>query len=189
MPYTIVLTPPSDQSLKYVEASQALCRDNQPQYLLNTNGTSSPHITVIQFDCSSNIAQNVWSSMCDTVRKGRFEPFSPLFIGISFIDGVDIYQGTTWVELAVKRGDESSPIMKVHYAALEVLQQHGLQPLNASGSDYRPHLTLGRINMPKHLETWSKDLLMNPGKFQLEFGLSDEKWQYAQRLEIFYSNT
>ncbi len=185
MPYTIVLTPPADQAIKYVEVSEEICSRHQPQYLLNTSGASSPHITVIQFDCSPNIAQKVWSSMSDRMEAENYESFTPIFIGISFIDGVGPYEGTTWVELAVKRGDNSSPIMKVHLAAVEVLKQYGLTPLNAAESDYRPHLTLGRIHLPKQIETWPKDLFVNTGRFNLEFGLSDEKWQYAETFGIF----
>lgn len=29
-----------------------------------------------------------------------------------------------------------------------------------------------------------KNLCDNPGNFKLEFGLSDEKWQYAKTLEL-----
>ena len=75
--------------------------------------------------------------------------------------------------------------MKVHYTALEVLEQFGLKPLNACDNDYRPHLTLARITMPEQTKTWPKNLCVNPGNFKLEFGLSDEKWQYAQPLGSF----
>ena len=180
MPYTIVLTPSSDQILKYVEASQALYSDYQPSYLLAADGSSSPHITVVQFDCDSpDLANEVWVYMCDKMREEELEPFEPPFTGVSFIEGVGSYIGTTWVELSVQRGDEHSPIMRVHYAALEALKHFNLKPLNAVGNNYRPHLTLARIVMPKQMEVWPKKLYANPGHFTLEFGLSDEKWQYV----------
>ena len=186
MPYTIVLTPPTDQAMKYVEASQALYRNYQPSYLLAADGSSSPHITVVQFDCDSpDIANEIWVYMCDKMREEQFEPFEPPFTGISFIEGVGPYVGTTWVELSVKRGDENSPIMRVHYAALEALKHFNLEPLNAVGNNYRPHLTLARIVMPEQMNIWSKNLYANIGNFNLEFGLSDEKWQYAHNLGIF----
>jgi hypothetical protein len=75
--------------------------------------------------------------------------------------------------------------MKVHQAAVNVLKRFGIKPLNATGNDYRPHLTLARIVMPKQMEVWSKGLFENPGNFQLEFGLSDERWQYARTLSVF----
>ncbi|MCK4934998.1 MAG: hypothetical protein KAR79_05375 [Simkaniaceae bacterium] len=184
--YTIVLTPPADQTAKYIEVSQALYSQYQPQYLLNAYGTSSPHITVVQFDCDSpSLAQEIWKSMCEKMAEEKFETFAPLFAGVSFIEGVGLYEGTTWVELAVKRGDKTSPIMKVHHTAVNVLKTFGLTPLNASCSDYRPHLTLARIVMPKQMEVWSKNLCENPGNFRLEFGLSDEHWQYARTFSIF----
>jgi hypothetical protein len=186
MPYTIVLTPPAEQSIKYVEASQILYSDCQPSYLLTQDGTSSPHITVVQFDCKSfDLAHKVWTKTCEEMSKENILPFTPPFIGVAFIEGSGLYENTTWVELSIKRGDKNSPIMKVHYAALEVLAQFGLKPLNACGNDYRPHLTLARIVMPELMRTWSKNLCENPGNFKLEFGLSDEKWQYAQTIEIF----
>jgi len=186
MPYTIVLTPPPEQAAKYVEVSQALYSHYQPHYLLNANGTSSPHITVVQFDCESpDHAQEVWAGMCEEMANAKFEPFAPLFVGVSFIEGAGPYKGTTWVELAIKRGEESSPIMKVHQTAVNVLKRFGIKPLNAIGNDYRPHLTLARIVMPKQMEAWSKSLFENPGNFQLEFGLSDEHWQYARTLSTF----
>ena len=186
MPYTIVLTPPAEQAVKYVEASQALYSRYQPRYLLNAKGTSSPHITVVQFDCESpSLAQQVWASMCEKMVEEKLEPFVPLFVGVSFIEGTASYAGTTWVELAVKRGEKTSPIMKVHYAAVNVLKCFGIKPLNATGNDYRPHLTLARIVMPKEMEIWSKNLFENSGKFRLEFGLSDEHWQYARTLSVF----
>lgn len=186
MPYTIVLTPPADQATKYVEASQALYRDYQPSYLLAADGSSSPHITVVQFDCPTEEgAYAIWYKMCDELNELRFESFSPPFAGVAFVDGVGPYNGTTWVELSVKRGDENAPIMKVHHTALKILESFNLKPLNAIGSDYRPHLTLARIIVPKQLEICPKSLYENPGKFQLEFGVSDEKWQYARTLGIF----
>ena len=186
MRYTIVLTPTPEQALKYVEVSQRLYSHYQPQYLLNANGTSSPHVTVVQFDCKSpHHAQEVWAIMCEEMAKAKFESFAPSFIGVSFIDGVGPYEGTTWVELAIRRGDESSPIMKVHQAAVDILNRLGIIPLNAISNDYRPHLTLARIVMPKQMEMWSKSLFENPSNFQLEFGLSDEHWQYAQSLGIY----
>ncbi|HSX38301.1 MAG TPA: hypothetical protein VLE95_05665 [Chlamydiales bacterium] len=188
MPYTIVLTPPPEQAPKYVEVSQALYSHCQPRYLLNANGTSSPHITVVQFDCESpHQAEEVWADMCKEMVNAKFEPFAPLFVGVSFIEGIGPYEGTTWVELAVKRGEESSPIMKVHQAAVNVLKRFGIKPLNATGNDYRPHLTLARIVMPKQMGVWSKNIFENPGNFQLEFGLSDEHWQYARTLNVFSS--
>ena len=74
--------------------------------------------------------------------------------------------------------------MKVHYAALEALKEFQIEPLNAVGNDYRPHLTLARIVMPGHMPVWPKNFLSRIGNFSLEFGLSDEKWQYAQRLQL-----
>lgn len=59
--YTIVLVPPSDSAIKYVEASQALYSHYQPNYLLSDDGKSSPHITVVQFNCDSpETAYQVW---------------------------------------------------------------------------------------------------------------------------------
>lgn len=186
MPYTIVLAPPADQSVKYVEVSQALYSNYQPSYLLFADGSSSPHITVVQFDCDSpDLANEVWDYMHDKMRKEKFEPFVPPFIGMSFIEGVGPYEGTTWVELSVKSGDENSPIMKVHYAALEALKRFNLEPLNAAYHNYRPHLTLARIVMPEQMAVWPKNLYANTGNFNLEFGLSDEKWQYAHNLGTF----
>ena len=186
MPYTIVLTPPTDQAIKYVKASQELYSNYQPSYLLNGDGTSSPHITVVQFNCPTEEgAYEVWYRICDELNGLHFEPFSPPFSGLAFVDGVGPYSGTTWVELSVKRGDEDSPIIKVHEIALNALKFFKLEPLNAVGSNYRPHLTLARIVAPKQLELCPKSLYENPGKFRLEFGVSDEKWQYARTLETF----
>lgn len=186
IPYTIVLAPPVDQSAKYVEVSQGIYSDYQPSYLLTKDGSSSPHITVVQFECDSpEIANKVWGCMCDKMNKVQFEAFAPPFTGMSFIESVGPYEGTTWVELSVKRGEENSPIMKVHYAALEALKCFNLEPLNAVGNNYRPHLTLARIVMPERMEVWSKNLYTNTGNFNLEFGLSDEKWQYAQNFGVF----
>ncbi|MFI5344574.1 MAG: hypothetical protein ACHQUC_10175 [Chlamydiales bacterium] len=186
MPYTIVLAPPIDETEKYIKTSQELYSDYQPSYLLNSEGTSSPHITVVQFDCpTAEGAYEVWYKICDELDALRFESFSPPFSGLAFVDGVGPYNNTTWVELSVKRGDEDSPIMKVHCAALKVLKSSNIEPLNASQSNYRPHLTLARIILPKHVKTCPKSLYENSGKFRMEFGLSDEKWQYARTLEIF----
>lgn len=186
MPYTIVLTPPAEQAIKYIEVSQSLYSTYQPHYLLTKDGTSSPHITVVQFECeSSDLAYQVWKKMCEKMNKENIIPFKPPFTGMAFVEGVGPYANTTWVELSIKRGDKYSPIMKVHDAALEALEQFGVKPLNACGNDYRPHLTLARIMMPEQIKIWPKNLCENPGNFKLEFGLSDEKWQYAQMLEFF----
>jgi hypothetical protein len=75
--------------------------------------------------------------------------------------------------------------MRVHDTAVAVLKSFGLSPLNASGNRYRPHLTLTRIALPPQLATVPSAFFENPGKFQLEFGRSDEKWQYAEKLGIF----
>jgi hypothetical protein len=119
------------------------------------------------------------------MRTENVVPFSPHFIGVAFVEGTRSYLGTTWVELLVARGDENSPIMKVHEANLEVLINFNLKPLNSVGNNYKPHLTLGRIVMPVQIQTWSKDLCESNSNFNLEFGLSDEKWQYAKSLAIF----
>ena len=67
-----MLTPPPEQSVKYVEVSQALYSHYQPRYLLNANGTSSPHITVVQFDCESpDRAQEVWAGMCEEMAEAK----------------------------------------------------------------------------------------------------------------------
>ncbi|MBA3238234.1 MAG: hypothetical protein H0T62_07815 [Parachlamydiaceae bacterium] len=186
MPYTIVLTPSSEQAIKYVEASQTLYSDYQPNYLLTRDGTSSPHITVVQFECESyDLAHQVWTKVHEKISKENIIPFSPPFVGIAFVEGVGPYKNTTWVELSVKRGDKNSPIMKVQYAALEALEQFGLKPLNACDNDYRPHLTLARITLPEQIKTWPKNLCEDSGNFKLEFGLSDDKWQYMHTLETF----
>ncbi len=103
------------------------------------------------------------------------------------------YEGTTWVELSVKRGDETSPIIKVHYAGIEALKHFNLEPLNATRNNYRPHLTLARIVMPKQIEVWPKNLYTNIGNFNLEFGLSDEKSnmhiKYLAFNNALFSNT
>lgn len=186
MPYTIVLTPPEGQIPKYEEVSQTLYSHYEPRYLLSAEGKSFPHITVVQFDCDSDeLAYRVWIEMCDKMEEKEFQPFVPPFTGVSFVDGVGPYNGTTWVELSVARGNETSPIMKVHHAALEVLKSFQLQPLNASGNNYRPHLTLARIVMPKQMEVWAKTLFENTGHFGLEFGVSDEKWQFARSMGTY----
>jgi len=186
MPYTIVLTPPVEQAAKYVEVSQTLYIECQPSYLLLEDGTSSPHITVVQFDCeSTDLLTDVWTKICEKVCEEKTVPLNPPFVGVAFVEGNGVYEGTTWVELSVKRGDKNSPIMKVHEAALEVLEHFGLKPLNACGNDYRPHLTLARIIMPEQMKAWAKDFFKNPGYFKLELGLSDEKWQYAKTIETF----
>jgi 2'-5' RNA ligase len=186
MPYTIVLTPPAEYATKYIEASQALYSEYDPHYLLENDGTSSPHITVVQFECeSAALVQQVWEKTCEIISKQRVLPFAPPFTGVAFVEGVGLYVNTTWVELSIKRGDVDSPIMKVHQAALEALKLFGLKPLNACDNDYRPHLTLARIRMPEQMQTWSKFLYENPGEFNLELGLSDQKWQYAKTLKSF----
>ena len=186
MPYTIVLAPPADQAMKYVETSQALYRDYQPSYLLTADGSSSPHITVVQFDCPTEEgAYEVWYKMCDELNELHFEPFSPPFSGLALVNGEGPYKDTIWVELSVKRGDEDFPIMKVHEMALNALKACQVKPLNAVRSNYRPHLTLARIVLPKQLEMCPKILYENSGKFRLEFGVSDEKWQYVRTLESF----
>lgn len=186
MLYTIVLTPPEEQAIKYVEASQTY-KNYQPKYLLTQDGTSSPHITVVQFECETrDLANQVWTEMCERMKNENFTPFNPPFTGVAFINGVGPYENTTWVELSVMRGDTDSPIMKVHNAAVDVLKKSGFKPLNACENNYRPHLTLARIVMPENeIITWRKDLCDNPGAFQLKFGLPDGEWQYAQTLEIF----
>ena len=172
--------------MQYIEASRALISDYQPKYLLAKDGTSSPHITVVQFDCeSSDLAHQVGLKMYEKMQKEHFAPFNPPFVGVAFVDGVGIYEGTTWVELSVKRGEDDSPIMKVHYAALEALKNFNLEPLYAIGNNYHPHLTLARIIMPKHIKTWSQGFYQEPCNFSLELGVFDEEWQYAKTLETF----
>jgi len=83
--------------------------------LLTKDGTSSPHITVVKFECeSSDLAHQVWIRMCEKMNKENIIPFNPPFTGAAFVEGTGIYAHTTWVELSVKRGDKDSPIMKVH---------------------------------------------------------------------------
>lgn len=178
MPYTIVLTPV--QGEKYVQASQSLFGHLNTSYLLNNKGTSSPHITVVQFDCSEVVAFQIWKEVLENMKD--FKSFSPPFSGVAFVDGTGVYEGTTWVELSVKRGGSDSPIMKVHNVALSVLKNFGIKPLNAVGNDYRPHLTLARIGMPKEIQAWPQDLCRDTVPFHLELGVSDEKWQYANTL-------
>jgi 2'-5' RNA ligase len=185
MPYTFVLTPPEDRKKKYVEASQTLYGSHQPSYLLTNDGTSSPHITIVQFECDEEKAKKVWDAMCQEMSKENFEPFPPPFVGVAFLDGTGNDENTRWVELSVKRGDENSPVMKVHHTALKVLESFELKPLNAYGNNFRPHLTLTRFVTPEEVKICPKNVYEKPGNFKLEFGLSDDKWQYAQTLGIF----
>ncbi|KAF3362559.1 hypothetical protein PHSC3_000797 [Chlamydiales bacterium STE3] len=186
MPYTIVLTPPVDQRAKYVEASQQLYSAHHPSYLLNGEGTSSPHITIVQFDCeSSDLANRVWLEFCSRVKEENFAPFSPAFTEVIYKEGAGPYEGTTWVEISVNKEDPSSPLMAVHHIAVEILKSYDLKIHNAIQESFRPHLTLARIEMPKTLKACPSSLYENPGKFNLEFGQSDEKWQYAKRLGVF----
>ena len=187
MPFTIVLTPPEAAARRYTQLSQDLYRDCSPNYLLSPDGTSSPHITVVQFASDSEeLVRTVWSTFLSMIqREPTSVPFSPPFSGVAFVDGEGSYAGTTWVELSVKRGNVDSPIMRLHNAAVEALSRHGLEPLNACGSSYRPHLTLSRIVMPDQLRVWPKDLCTHPEPFKLELGVSDERWQYAKTLAVF----
>ncbi|WP_059359408.1 hypothetical protein [Parachlamydia acanthamoebae] len=177
MPYIFVLVPPTDLSLKYVNESQRLFDDCNKDYRLTSDGTSSPHISIVQFDCeSAEIAHTVWINMQRRLREENFQPFSPPFSGVAFVNGTGPYQETVWAELSVDRGEENSPIMCVHSIAVEVVQAFGLKLLNACGNRFRPHLTLARITMPKEIKAWSEDLCLNPGNFNLKFGESDEKF-------------
>ncbi len=186
MRFTFVLTPSSDQALKYVEASQKTFCQYQPIYLLNTKGTSSPHITIIQFECDSfDLAQTMWEHMCRKMTEIQFNPFTPSFTGVSFTEERGPNKGTICVALSVKRDDKDSPLLKMHYASLEILEYFGLEPLNCAGNNYQPHLTLALIVMPKQIKIWPKTLLENPGNFRLEFGRSDDMWRYAETLAVF----
>ena len=182
MPYTFVLTPQTSHASKYIELSQGLYSEHQPQYLLKSDGTSAPHITVAQFECEHDMAIQVWNKMREYMQQMRLEPFEPPFTGVAFVNGTGPYTGTTWVELSIDRGLSTSPVMKVHDTAVE---SFGLNPLNASGNRYRPHLTLTRIALPQQLAMVPANFLENPGEFRLEFGRSDEKWQYAEQLGVF----
>lgn len=187
MPYTIVLTPPREQAAKYIEVSQDIYSAHKPHYILNKLGTSSPHITVIQFDCNDKLAENVWEEMCKKMSALQLKTITPQFTGMAYIEGAGAYEGTTWVELSVNRGDINSPIMQVHLAALEALKTFNVKALNASDFNYRPHLTLSRIVMPELIKMPPKDIFQNESPFYLEFGLSDECWQYAKTLSILKS--
>ena len=182
MAYTIVLAPEAERSAKYIEVSCSLCGDHQPSYLLASDGTSSPHITVVQFRCSEQLAEEVWTRLSQKLQEAGLTAFEPPFVGVAFVDGAGPYAGTTWVELSVKRGEVDSPIMQMHLVAASVLEEFGIAPLNACGNNYRPHLTLGRIVMPEQLKTWPQNLLEDTGPFHIEFGMSDAEWQYALKL-------
>lgn len=189
MHYTIVLTPPEDQRIKYIEASQSLYGDCQPSYILTNDGTSSPHITVVQFDCpSEELAHRIWFRVCEKLRAANFELFSPKFTGTAFVDGEGSYAGTTWVELSVSRGEIDSPIMKLHYTALEVLNddEFKIKPLNAIGNNFRPHLTETRCAITSgQAKICPKAVYENPGKFNVEWGCSDSEFQYVKTLEVY----
>lgn len=91
-------------------------------------GTSSPHITVVQFNCESlDLAHKVWEKLCKKMSEENLVPFSLSFTGIAFVEGVGLYENTTWVELSIQRGNKNSPIMKVHNAALELLEEFNLK--------------------------------------------------------------
>lgn len=181
MPYTFVLAPPSNSYQKYVDAAQ-LFAPYQKGYLLTNDGSSSPHITLVQFCCELEKARKVWAALEEKMTLENFQPFPPSFTGVAFIEGIGPYEGTVWVELSANRDE---PILRAHACALDVLSSFGLTPLNAHGNQYRPHLTLARIAMPKHIETWPKDLCQCPGSFNLALGESDENWQYKKMLAVY----
>jgi len=186
MLYTIVLTPSAASASKYIEASQAY-ENHKPQYLLNLKGTSSPHITVVQFECATiDKAHQVWQGLCKNLQEKHFEFFSPELTGMAFVEGKGAYQGTTWIEISVAR---SEAMMRLHQSALDVLRTRQIKPLNAVDQMYRPHITLTRITLPEQLPAWPQTLFDNPGLFNLEFGESDHLWQYAHRIVSFTETT
>ena len=179
MKYTIVLSPSAPE--QYIAESQALYGDLATDYLLNNEGTSSPHITIVQFDSpNEEIARQVWHQFCHQMEKEGFSPFAPNFTGLSLIEGRGPYSGTIWIELSVERG----AIASIHNCALDILRQAQLKALNASGENFRPHLTLARVLLQQSNATFPKQsILSNPGEFYLAFGLSDSRWQLEAILE------
>lgn len=186
MHYTFVLTPDAEEAQKFVEASRSLFERDGPEYLLNDWGTSSPHITLVQFDCDSQEeAQRVWEHFCSELDKIAFQSFIPNLIGIAFIEGTGVYEGTTWVELSVSRGDEKGPLLTLHTLACNTLHSFGITPLNAIGSTFRPHLTLARLRMNNSYPLCSNKLFQNKKNFTVRFGVSDEKWQFAETIDTY----
>jgi|GEM_PF-1904953 len=189
MKYTFVLTPNESNVERYIDASQTLFSGHEPYYLLKRDGTSAPHITVVQFEAPSfQVAKQAWDHLCEKLSNQDFTEFAPPFSGVAFVNGEGPYEGTTWVEVSVKRGEEHSPLMQLHYAALETLEELGIKPLNASGSNYRPHLTLSRVALPDTIVKWPEGLFAPTQAFSFEFGKPDGEWQYSERIDVFSSS-
>ena len=178
MPYTIVLAPPSSQMQRYVEAAQAYAKD-QVGYLLRNDSSSSPHITVVQFEATAEKGRQIWDELSRCIDdSGLKRAIIPEFTGTAFVTGKGLYTGSTWVELSCAR---SKPIMHMHTIAVEVLKRFAVKPLNAVDDLYRPHLTLARTKLLQSAPLTNENF-DDPGEFQVQFGRSDSEWQYAEKL-------
>lgn len=174
MRYILALTPAKETITAYIQAAQLLFSPSSEGYLLSEN--SSPHITICQFECDdTQQARAIWEDVADL----EIDPFPVRFTGVSFLKGSGPHQGFYWAEIGVGRDPN---IMKVHHAAMKIIESHGLRCLNDSGDLYRPHLTLARIRLPETIQKWPDGILTNEKVFRLTLAQGDNNGQYLRTI-------
>lgn len=151
MSYMIILEPSQEAEKKYIQASQSLFSERNCGYLLKEGGM--PHITICQFECDKEeTAKSLW----ENIRKIHPNHFSIHFVSLSLVVSTIDNNGYYWAELTVSYKEE---LFKLHNEVTSLIKSKGLSIINDYGDDYRPHLTLARIQLPYTINKWPKSLL------------------------------
>jgi 2'-5' RNA ligase len=175
--YNIVLLPPEDAYAAYQTYAQEMFHEVKHTYLLGDK--SLPHITLCQFNCADLV---LLKSVQDASAALDIQPYSPWFTGLSIAVDVKELPHLYWIGLMIVR---EAMLVSMHLRVRRMLENFGLECLNAQGEEYRPHLTLANayLKFPLTLLQAPTHLLGEPKHtFKLTLGLSDDWGQFQGKL-------
>lgn len=138
--YGIILLPPPDLAVQMVEYSKRLAaRTVNPTMSLDTD-ERPPHLTLLHVECDEDVASSWWSQ-----AKALLEPSYPITLtGLAFtpLPSGDYYvpEGGLYFGLQARY---SNALRQVHLRLLDLARELGARPLEATGENFAPHITLG----------------------------------------------
>lgn len=167
MDFNLVLLPPEGEQRDFIEFAQYYFSNKADRYCLSDK--VFPHITLTQFQSDLATAQTIKQETQSMSRPGDIT-FASLNFHFQF--------GFLYAELTCTH---DAWLFELNEQALTILDRHGLEALNASGPDYRPHLTFARMpdtqTIPA-IEVRRRFIGTQARRYVIAVGYSDETGQF-----------
>lgn len=133
-PLNLALVPKSNEWEKFIELSEMFGKRNNSRFILGHR--SIPHVTLLQFDWNDSLDE-LWMR----IAPKQDSAITLDLMGLCFVPS---REGELWVEIPIKK---TNLLVQSQVALLEKLELPVSAYKNGIADDYRPHITIGLIDL------------------------------------------